>query len=878
MRTRLRWFALSLWLFILLGNLVVWSWFNQPVREIDWTGTFQGLSFSPYREHQDPSVGIYPSAEEIDADLALLQGKATHVRTYSSIDGLERIPDLAKRYGLKVTAGAWVDQRWQRNEEEIQNLIRNALFENNVTRLIVGNESILRGDLSVEQLSNYLRRVRTQSPVPVSTAEPWHVWLRYPQLANEVDYIAIHVLPYWENIPADQAMAWVIERYDMVRKAFPNKPIIFGEVGWPSGGHKFGAAKATQLSQARFIRQFANHAAKNHWDYFIMEAFDQPWKHTLEGSVGKYWGLYSKDRQPKFALTGDLLENPLWLPEAVLSAILASSTITLFLLYGYNLRRRGQLFFALLLQGVVSVFCWSLFVPFTQGLNLAGWLVWSLLFPAQLLLLAVVLINGFELTEMLWVHQLRRYFPPLPNHEGPHPKVSLHLAIHNEPPEMVRETLNALARLDYPNYEVLVIDNNTVDEAIWRPVEAQCARLGERFRFFHLPNWPGFKAGALNFALGETASDAEVVGVVDSDYIVDSDWLKSTMPYFAKPQVGFVQAPQDNREFRDDLFKTICNWEYNGFFRIGMVQRNERNAIIQHGTMTLIRRSALEQVGKWSEWTICEDAELGLRLFQSGYEAVYIDHDFGHGLTPDSFASYKGQRFRWAFGAVQILRHHWSSLWSLDQRLTWGQKFHFITGWLPWFADALHLVFSFAAMFWSIGLILWPQHFEFPLFAFLVPTLAVFAFKIIHALWLYRRKVRCSFWESVGAALAGMSLTHTLARAIFQALTSKSKPFFRTPKSENKPALMKGVLMAWEETRILALLWASAAAVVANYGTDHVEPLLWGLILAVQSVPYAAALLVSMSNSLPKLSQMTQDRTISLPAVVRFQPGQIGQA
>src|SRR5262249_51970668 len=154
----------------------------------------------------------------------------------------------------------------------------------------------------------------------------------------------------------------------------------------------------------------------------------------------------------------------------------------------------------------------------------------------------------------------------------------------------------------------------------------------------------------------QTADDAAVIGVIDSDYVVNPDWLRSTVPYFEKLDVAFVQAPQDYRDGNESPFKRMCYWEYAGFFHIGMVQRNERNAIIQHGTMTLIRKTAMQQLGGWAEWCICEDAELGLRLFENNYDSVYMNHSFGRGLIPDDFGAYKTQRFRWAYGAVQILK------------------------------------------------------------------------------------------------------------------------------------------------------------------------------------------------------------------------------
>ena len=185
------------------------------------------------------------------------------------------------------------------------------------------------------------------------------------------------------------------------------------------------------------------------------------------------------------------------------------------------------------------------------------------------------------------------------------PKVSIHVPAYNEPPDMLIETLDALARLDYPDFEVLVIDNNTKDEAVWRPVEAHCAALGPRFRFFHVAPLAGFKAGALNFALAHTAPDAEVVAVIDSDYVVDPAWLRDLAPCFASRFVGIVQAPQDYRDGAENAFKAMCLAEYRGFFQIGMVTRNERNAIIQHGTMTMVRRSLLEGLSGWAECRGC---------------------------------------------------------------------------------------------------------------------------------------------------------------------------------------------------------------------------------------------------------------------------------
>jgi cellulose synthase/poly-beta-1,6-N-acetylglucosamine synthase-like glycosyltransferase len=441
---------------------------------------------------------------------------------------------------------------------------------------------------------------------------------------------------------------------------------------------------------------------------------------------------------------------------------------------------------------------------------------------------------------------------------------------------MVIQTLESLALQDYPEFEVLVIDNNTTDEALWKPVEAWCAAAGPKFKFFHLPKWPGFKSGALNFALKHTDSNAEIVGVLDSDYVVRSDWLKSLVPYFRRPEVNFVQAPQDHREWQGNAFKEMINWEYAGFFHIGMVHRNERNAIIQHGTMTLIRRTALQdQLGGWAEWCICEDAELGLRLLALGGESVYVEEAFGRGLTPDSFAGYKRQRFRWVYGATQIIRHHWRTLLlpRAQGGLTFAQRYHFVTGWLPWLADLMHVVFTVGSLAWTIGLVVAPKRFDFPLTLFLAPALGVLGFKFFGALWLYRARVPCSPLQRIGAALAAMALSFTVARGIVSGILSPQKPFLRTPKCEDRPALMQGFLMAWEETLIAAFLWVAAGAIFVAYGLMNLEARLWALMLVAQSIPYVSALITSLIAAMPPAT-LKRIRRVVLPFGTGSQPQQ----
>jgi cellulose synthase/poly-beta-1,6-N-acetylglucosamine synthase-like glycosyltransferase len=397
-----------------------------------------------------------------------------------------------------------------------------------------------------------------------------------------------------------------------------------------------------------------------------------------------------------------------------------------------------------------------------------------------------------------------------------------------------------------------VIDNNTLDPALWEPVAEHCARLGARFRFFHLGRWKGFKAGALNFALSQTAADAQIVGVLDSDYIVDADWLRCMVPQFADPRVGFVQSPQDYRDNDGSFFKRLMFWEYAGFFQLGMVNRNERNAIIQHGTMSLIRRAALTQGGNWAEWTITEDAELGLRLFRAGWEAVYSPRSFGRGVMPDDFAAFRKQRFRWAYGAMQIVRGHAGALLNpFNRELTLGQRWAFVTGWLPWVGDALGLAFLLLGLAWSVGLIVAPMRFEFPIVLFMLPSIGLFFFKLVQIFTLYGARVPCGWADRLGAAVAGLALSHTIGKAVWKGLFIRSAPYLSTPKMEDAPALIQGLVMAREELVLLLLAWTAMVAVGWVHHLATWEATLWCVVLLTQSLPYLAAVTVSLVAAFP---------------------------
>jgi len=828
---------------------------NRPTEEPAWPAKIQGFAFSPFRADQSPFTGDLPSVNEIDADLAQLQDKTFAVRTYTLEGNHIQIPKLAQARGINVALGVWINEDHEKNEAELQRLYQVINKYRSIVRIIVGNEAILRGDIPVEEMITYLDRVRAEIRTPVSTAEPWHVWLKYPELAKHVDYLAVHMLPYWEGESVDTAVDYVVDRINELKAAFPDKPIVIAEVGWPSNGRTRQGAVASEANEAIFLRQFLARADKEKYVYYLMEAFDQPWKTEAEGTVGAYWGVYNVNRQPKFEFIEPVVRVPNWRILAAISVGLSALIFALMLLDSATLRNRGRGFLALVVYTVATASVWIIYDYTKQYLTFGTITVGILLLIGMIGVIIVLLTEAHEWVEALWGSNRRRNLRPVAVDPARLPRVSIHVPTYNEPADMVIETLNALAALDYPNFEVILIDNNTKNPAVWQPVQAHCAKLGEYFRFFHVDQLPGFKAGALNYALRKTSPDAQIIAVIDSDYTVAPNWLHDLAPQFLdRPRLAIVQAPQDYRDNKQNAFKAMCYTEYEGFFRIGMVTRNERNAIIQHGTMTLIRREALEKVGGWGEWCITEDAELGLRIFAGGYEALYLSRSYGRGLMPDNFADYKKQRFRWAYGAVQIMRRHMGSLLKVSRGpLSYGQRYHFVAGWLPWLADSMSLIFNIAALTWSIAMVIFPLDFDPPLIVFSILPLSLFSFKIAKLVYLYRVRVKASVGQTIAAAIAGLALSHTISLAMLSGFFTSDKPFFRTPKHAPNAALLKALLDCRDELILMIALWLAVLGVALRHDVQNLDLLLWLVVLLVQSIPYMATMLVSLISTLPKL-------------------------
>ena len=278
------------------------------------------VSYAPFRRPGasplDPdAIQARVTPAQIEEDLRILKAYTNCVRTYGLGHGLDALPAIAARLGMRVRLGAWIARDATQNRLEIERALALAQeFKGTVELLIIGNEVLLRRELPPAQLALHLDYARQRSPVPVTYADVWEFWLRHAWLAAHVDLVTVHILPYWEDDPVgvSDAVGHVLRVNTQVRKRFAGQPVWVGETGWPAAGRQRGAALPGRIEQARFVRELLQAAPGAALDYNLIEAFDQPWKRALEGAMGGYWGLFDRFGLARFAWRGAVVEDPSW--------------------------------------------------------------------------------------------------------------------------------------------------------------------------------------------------------------------------------------------------------------------------------------------------------------------------------------------------------------------------------------------------------------------------------------------------------------------------------------------------------------------------------------------------------------------------------------
>jgi cellulose synthase/poly-beta-1,6-N-acetylglucosamine synthase-like glycosyltransferase len=508
----------------------------------------------------------------------------------------------------------------------------------------------------------------------------------------------------------------------------------------------------------------------------------------------------------------------------------------------------GQVFYAAFASSGLSFIAYAALIAsaaahtFTEGLTAALFLILDV---------AALLIWNSNVNYATDVMCRTRHSLPQPAADPTYlPMVSLHIAAYNEPPDILIETIKAAERIEYPDFEIVIIDNNTKDPDVWRPVEEYC-RGRERVRFVHVDPWPGFKSGACNLALRtHTDARAEIVGIIDADDIVQPHYLREVVPHFCDPRLGFVQTFEGNREYQGSKYCTACVDSFQSFYLAIMSSRNERNSVPFVGTMGLFRRSALVGVGGWNDWCISEDTEASLRALKAGWSGLYVPRCFGRGVVPPTYAGLKTQRYRWCFGAMQIFRLHWRSLlpWdrSPDNHLTSSQRRDYLMGCLGWLEDLMMLVFAVLLLV-TTGLIVAGSGFVLsPLIgAFTLLPMTLILIATVCMVWTQRQWTTISRRRAVRSLMVSLSATLPTALACVQGMTKKAGVFRRTSKSgsTHRPVRTALRLSRWE-TLLAVALYASAVtlALLAH------PPWLLVAIIAIQASVFACAPTVALWN------------------------------
>lgn len=396
-----------------LAVSIIAAWYvpNRPVvpRGGGATAKFASLSFAAYRAWESPLTGRFPTAAEADADMAKVAQVASAVRTYAAREGNYDAAAVAQTHGLKLWQGIWLSGNRADNEAEIARGIALAhKYPETITRIVVGNEVLLRRDLPVDELIADIDRVKHAVKQPVAYADVWEFWKQFPQVAPHVDLMLIHLLPYWEDVPSgiDRAVAHVGDVYEEMHRLFPGKPIAIGETGWPSAGRERADAVPSLVNETTFLRQFLALSQAKHFDYNFIEAFDQVWKYRSEGIVGANWGVFDAARQLKIPLSGPVSNDPLWPVHAAVSICAGFALVLLGLRRGADIPR--QVGYRICVAGMM--------LGGALGFAAAG--VSSSLYDRHLAIAGIVNLVGQSVLATLAILRLRGALASAPHRTG----------------------------------------------------------------------------------------------------------------------------------------------------------------------------------------------------------------------------------------------------------------------------------------------------------------------------------------------------------------------------------------------------------------------------------------------------------------------------
>lgn len=806
------------------------------------------VSYTPMSPDGVMIDGNHPISEaEVGRGLLLLKPYTDCVRTYSTLYGMAVVPKIAKQLGMTVVLGVWLDEHETRNMQELSSLkeILKTPDVSAVQLIVIGNEVLYFDEIPIDSLIRLLSGVRKLTKIPVTTADMENAWVDNPQLVDAVDVIGVHIFPYWQPNYQIDSLLLPLAVWKKLENLYPEKRVMVLETGWPSGGNARRADDVLNVStQRQFFAGFAPLAAKVGMWYNVIEAFDQPWKiNTTEIRTGPHWGILS-------AAGGDKVVGIVQMHNRfILFSFAFAFFFTLLLVYGFRSHRKmtGHIvggFFV-----IVSTYVLIWIIIQLQAAYILNLFFYILVAPSAFFMFCI--LSGHVLQAAYVAGEPKKLTGPVIGKEfslvDPTNKVSIHIPCRNEDPKQMIRLIGSCLNQTYKNFEVIVIDNNTKDVNVWQPVKTFADR-DPRVKFYHYETLSGFKAGALDVALQHTAPDSSVIAVLDADYEVSPEWLETTLPYL-NGKTAVVQAPQDYRTVSGSPFERLAILEAKIFFEVGMKIRAGANAIIQHGTMCLIDKKTLLGVGGWPTETIVEDADLGVKILERGLNAVYVPIVLGQGIAPQNFSELTRQRFRWAYGSVQILKNSFK-LFFWKSGLSLKQRFNFIAGWIFWWLHFLYPVFIVVTVLGTYYILTEIRHvpiaeLSYLLFYYLVWT-AVVNFV------LYRKFLKATFKELFLLLIFGASLTYTLVKAVIYGLATSKYPFLNTRKKAGLAQKIKD----WEQGiagfAMLGVVLAQALDIYFTYGFRKGDLLLWQLTLILVALPSIATMIVLVISYLSR--------------------------
>lgn len=530
----------------------------------------------------------------------------------------------------------------------------------------------------------------------------------------------------------------------------------------------------------------------------------------------------------------------------------------------------GKLLLTTNLLFLIFSLVWGItFIISTQTSLLTRMLLFTA-YPFVLFSFFIGLVTSFEQWEVICRRKWQRPKDIKPRAKTDfNPKVCIQVPTYSEPPDLVIETLNAIAELKYDNYEVIVIDNNTKDPLLWEPVEKYCRKLGSKFRFYHADNIKGAKAGALNHIMKYVSDDTEIIAVIDSDYQPESNFINELIGYFEDPGVGFVQTPHDYREWGNSLYQRSCYWEYKFFFETTMPSLNERDSALTVGTMCLISKKALLEAGGWAEWCCTEDSELSIRVHALGYTSVYVNRTFGRGLIPETFEGYKKQRFRWTYGPVQELKRYFRLYMpgrlSTPSSLTAEQKIHHLNHGLGYLNISLGFILTPLYILTLLSIYFHQDVINFPysvFYAGIIYMTGILALKLL----VYKKIMNCSFMDTIAAIIAGNSLNHTYVTASLMCLVTKEIPWMRTNKFKSLPLGLNALGNVQTEI-LLGVLFITVPLLAYMLVPASGLNLLLLVTLMFKSLEYFSAPLLALLSEFELIRKNRSDTIIKSPVM-----------